>query len=183
MFDWCEVRQGPRNKHRKGTCLKESGLHLEILLTTPCLVVNVIGRTYVFNEGINKHAHSITISRLHEAQFFIRIFVDVPSHICWCNTPFFVCIQYVEVRQHEKQVEQHPHIYAIVLEERKTFTLTSCNFASQLWFWNVKWQSDSCLIVVHIRWPKIVCWSWSAHTRTPRTLIQLKSEFGSTQWC
>ena len=32
MFDRCMVRQGPRNKQHKGTCLKEIGLRLEFFI-------------------------------------------------------------------------------------------------------------------------------------------------------
>ena len=37
-----------KTKHHINTCLKEIGLHLQSLLTTPNLVLNTIGRTYVF---------------------------------------------------------------------------------------------------------------------------------------
>ena len=34
-FDCCVIRWGSKNKHHKNTCLKRSGLYLQILLTTP----------------------------------------------------------------------------------------------------------------------------------------------------
>ena len=34
------------NKHHKGTCFKEIGLHLRIPLTTPRSIMRIIGRTH-----------------------------------------------------------------------------------------------------------------------------------------
>ena len=48
VFHWCVVRCGSKNKHYKdGTCLKEIGICLQILLPNSHLIVNTIGRTCV----------------------------------------------------------------------------------------------------------------------------------------
>ena len=53
--DWDVVRWGLKNKHHIGTCLKEVGLCLHVLLTSPQSIVNTIGRTYVFGWRIENH--------------------------------------------------------------------------------------------------------------------------------
>ena len=69
-FKW-----GSKSKHHKDTCLKEIGLHLQILVTTPHSIVNTIGsslgRTHVSSEGINKHALPMTITKSGEVWFLI----------------------------------------------------------------------------------------------------------------
>ena len=70
-FDWCVVRWGSKNRHHKDACLKEIGIHFQISLTTPHAVVNMIGRTHVFNQGINNHAFPITITKSGEVQFSV----------------------------------------------------------------------------------------------------------------
>ena len=49
-------------------CLQEIGL-LQVLLTNPHLIVNIIRRTYVFKQGNNKHAILITISKYRRYDF------------------------------------------------------------------------------------------------------------------
>ena len=76
IFTWCLARWGSRNKHHKSTCSKEIGRCLLILITTLHSIVNTIGRTYVFSEGINKCALPISIT-----EFRIRPIFNL---ICWC---------------------------------------------------------------------------------------------------
>ena len=56
----------------KDTCLKEIGLHLQILITTLHSTMRTIGRTYSSSQEINKHALSITITTSKQVQFSIR---------------------------------------------------------------------------------------------------------------
>ena len=52
-FDWYVVRWGSKSKYHEGICLKENGLHLQILISTLHPIVNTIERTYVFSWEIN----------------------------------------------------------------------------------------------------------------------------------
>ena len=61
MFDWCVVRCGSKNKHFKDASSKKFRLCLRISILAPYSIVNIIGRTYVFSDGLNKHTLSITI--------------------------------------------------------------------------------------------------------------------------
>ena len=50
---------------------KRSDYILKFYLKTPCLVVNTIGRTYVFSERINKHGHLIILTKSMDVRFSI----------------------------------------------------------------------------------------------------------------
>ena len=57
----------------KQICSKEIGLHHRTLITTLHSMLNIIARTYVYNQEINKHAHQITITKYKEIQFLILL--------------------------------------------------------------------------------------------------------------
>ena len=66
IFDWCVhsyVRIKDQNIIRTHVVDKRLGLHPQISITTPHLMVNKIGKTYVFSREINKGALMITISK------------------------------------------------------------------------------------------------------------------------
>ena len=71
-FDWYVVCRGSKNTHHKNTHLKEIELHLQILITTQHSIVNSIGRPYVFNVEINKHALPTTITKSKKVWFLIQ---------------------------------------------------------------------------------------------------------------
>jgi hypothetical protein len=48
-FDWCVVKLGSNNKHYKDTCSNDIGLRLQISLTTPQSIVNIVWRTLWIN--------------------------------------------------------------------------------------------------------------------------------------
>ena len=53
------MSEDERNKCYKDTCLMEIGQGLQLLSTTSHSTVNTTGRTFVFNQGINKDALSM----------------------------------------------------------------------------------------------------------------------------
>ena len=66
-----------KSKHHKDTCSKEIGLRLQISITTLHSIVNKIGRTYVSDYQVNKHALQTTISKPREVQssnWFLQMF-------------------------------------------------------------------------------------------------------------
>jgi hypothetical protein len=76
IFDWCMVHWWSKNKHHKNTYLKEIRLHLQILLTTPHSIVYITRRTYIFNQGINKCALPMTITKSEKVKFLNPIFAN-----------------------------------------------------------------------------------------------------------
>ena len=77
IFDWYVAQQGSKKKHHKNICWKEIELHLRICLTTLHSIMNTIERTCVFNQGINKCALSITITKSREVQFPIQFLLKL----------------------------------------------------------------------------------------------------------
>ena len=71
-FGWYVVRWGSKSKHRKDTCLKESGLRLQILITTLHSIPNTVGRTSVSSSQSNRHALPIIITNAKVVHFLIR---------------------------------------------------------------------------------------------------------------
>ena len=82
VFCWCVVQGGSKSKHHKGTCFKEIGLPLRVLIPALQLIVNMIGGTYVWIPKINKHALLIIIVNSREVILFEPVFGDVSSKIC-----------------------------------------------------------------------------------------------------
>ena len=78
IFNWSVVRWGSKNKHYNDQCSNGIELCFQISLTTPHLIMNIIGITYVFNQGIiNKHAAlPITITTIWKFEF--------QAEFCWC---------------------------------------------------------------------------------------------------
>ena len=62
-----------RIRQNEDTCLTETGLCLQVLVTTPHLVVNTIVSTYVFITSVNKHALPVNITTSGEVQSSIQI--------------------------------------------------------------------------------------------------------------
>ena len=48
-FDWCVVRGGLMNKHHENICLKVIELCLQVSLTTPHSITNIVGKTSIFS--------------------------------------------------------------------------------------------------------------------------------------
>lgn len=65
----------------KSHVLKEIGLHFQIVLTTPCLIVNIIHNTCVFNKGTSIHTLPITIIKWREIAYLFGFcrFDNVPQ--------------------------------------------------------------------------------------------------------
>jgi len=68
-----------KSKDHEDTCLKEIGLHFQILMNVLHLIGNTIGRSYVSSLEINKHAYLITINKSLEVRFSIQ-FLHVFHH-------------------------------------------------------------------------------------------------------
>ena len=65
------VRFGSKNKQHKDTCEEE--IRLSLQLTTLHSIVNAIGKTYVVNLRINKHALLlVSLTELGKVQFSIQ---------------------------------------------------------------------------------------------------------------
>ena len=64
-----------------------------------------MGRTYIFNQGINKHAFPIVITKSWAIQFLLMLYHKFANatQVSFCRSNF------VEVGECEKQTEQHPH--------------------------------------------------------------------------
>ena len=78
MFDLCGVRWGSKNKHHdENTCLNEIELNHQFLVTTPYVIMNTIGRTYVFSLGNNKCLDPKITTRNQGRSNFLPSF-------CWC---------------------------------------------------------------------------------------------------
>ena len=74
MFDWHVVLPESRTNIVNDTCLKDVGLFLRILLSTPSFVVKRSQRTRLFSCGLNNYALLIT---MREIQFWNPIFANV----------------------------------------------------------------------------------------------------------
>ena len=75
-----------KSKHHKDTCLKEIVLHCQILTTPLQSIVYIFGMTYVFNQGINKHALPITIYVWRDTQCsiqFLHMFHCTLANATW----------------------------------------------------------------------------------------------------
>jgi hypothetical protein len=54
-------------------CLKEIGLHFQILMNVLHLIGNTIGRSYISSSEINKHVFLITMTKSLEVRFSIQL--------------------------------------------------------------------------------------------------------------
>ena len=87
IFEWCVVQRGSKSEHHNNACLKEIGLHFQVLVNTPQSTVNTVGRTYVLDTSINKHPLPITITNAWEITFPIRfsrwfLILDLLIELC-----------------------------------------------------------------------------------------------------
>jgi hypothetical protein len=76
LLIWVSVKD-QRTKHLKDTHVKEFELHLQFFYQQLHILylMNTIGRTYVFKQGINKHALPITVTKIREGPIFNLNFV------------------------------------------------------------------------------------------------------------
>ena len=85
IFGRCTVRWGSKNKHYKGTCWKEIGLHLQFISTTPHSIMNAIKSTYAFSSKIKKHALPITITtKSRDVRFLMMLHCSFAKHHLNC---------------------------------------------------------------------------------------------------
>ena len=91
LLDWCVVRSGSKNKHQKDTCLQE------VVKYYYDIIVNTIGRTYVFIQGTNKPALSLTITKLKEVWFSILFWWCFIAHLLTQHK--FCCVNPTQTTQ------------------------------------------------------------------------------------
>ena len=107
-FDWSVVRWGSKSKHRKDTCLKESGLRLQILITTLHSIPNKIGRrNFVSSSQSNRHALLIIITYAKEVHFLIQ-YLHMFHHKIANATLYIFGVNLISWRTW-KITKRHPH--------------------------------------------------------------------------
>ena len=74
VFEWYVVWWRSKCKHHKDTLLKEIGVRLRFLTTLHSIVLT-IGRTGIFNQGVNDCALSITTTKVREGPIFCWRFI------------------------------------------------------------------------------------------------------------
>jgi hypothetical protein len=103
IFDWCGVRWGSKNKrHKRHRSERDRTTSLNPI-NSPHSTMSIVGRTFVFEQEINKHVCWITISKSGEVRFphwllliLHRRFANATQGLDW-----FVSIESVEVGDHE----------------------------------------------------------------------------------
>ena len=95
IFDWYTVMWGSKNKHYKGTCLKEIGLHLQFILTTPHSIVHAIKSAYAFSSKSKKHALPIIgIIKSRDIRFSLMLHCRFAKHHLNCvNLIYRTCTE------------------------------------------------------------------------------------------
>ena len=103
LYNWYMVWWESKDKHHKNTCLIEIKLCLQIQLTSSHSTMNKLGRTYVTNKRINKHALLIITTNSRNDQFQIQFFPHMLHYIVDLLTQHTFCY----VKSNQLKVRDH----------------------------------------------------------------------------